>query len=268
MKRPHIQIGPAGSGGLGNLEGVKKAHELGFDAMEVEFTYGVQISNNDAKAIGKLAKALNILLSVHCPYYVNLASFEPCKIVQSKKRILLSSERAHYLGARYVVFHAGFYQSRSEGETYMMVKKEIKDMLRTIKKKKWDIALAPETTGKKSQFGSLDELLRLAGETGCELCVDFAHILGREGRINYRNVFKKLKNIKHIHAHFSGIEYTKKGERRHLVTGTKELKLLLGYVVKSKVDITIINESPDPIGDCLKTKDILNSLCKKSSFRI
>ena len=258
-----IRLGPAGSGGLGNLEGVKKAKAFGLDAMEVEFTYGVQISNAQAKAVGEIAKALGIALSVHAPYYVNLASFERDKISQSKKRILLSAERAHYLGARYVVFHAGFYQGRPEKEIYVIIKKEIKDMLRTIKRKKWNIALAPETTGKKSQFGSLEELLRLRKDTGCELCVDFAHILAREGAIKYEEVFKKLKKIKHVHAHFSGIEYTNKGERRHLITGTRELESLLEHAVKSKIDMTIINESPGPVSDSLKARKILNSLCKK-----
>jgi deoxyribonuclease-4 len=128
-----------------------------------------------------------------------------------------------------------------------------------IQKRKWKVKLAPETTGKASQFGDLDELLRLKKETGCSLCIDFAHIKARTGKRDYKEIFEKLEKagIKSIHAHFSGIEYTAKGERRHMLTGEKEISELLMWIKKSKVDAVIINESPDPLGDSLKSKRIL-----------
>jgi deoxyribonuclease-4 len=70
----------------------------------------------------------------------------------------------------------------------------------------------------------------------------------------------KLKGIKHIHSHFSGIEWTPKGERRHLITQAKDIKELLNSIKKHKADITIINESPDVFGDAIKTKKILDKL--------
>lgn len=255
-----IKIGPAGSGGLGNLEGVRKVKELGLDAMEVEFTYGVRMSDEKAREIGKLAEALNISLSVHAPYYINLASDDKSKVVASKKRILESCKKAHNLKASYVVFHAGFYQDKTKELTFKIIKKRIEDILKTIKKKKWRVALAPETTGKKTQFGSLDELLKLSKETKCSVCVDFAHLLARDGAINYDEVFSKLKDYKHIHAHFSGIEYTQKGERRHILTSKAVLMPLIKQISKSKLDVTIINESPNPIKDSLLTKKIINKL--------
>lgn len=253
-----IRIGPAGTAGLGNEKGLEKVHSLGLNAMEVEFTYGVRMSDNQAEKIGKRAKELDIALSVHCPYYINLASSEKAKVTASKKRILESSQKGHLLGARYIVFHAGFYQERTKKDTYSIIKKEIEDLARTIKKNRWDVVLAPETTGKRSQFGDIDELLKLRKDTGCELCVDFSHILARDGVIDYDSVFNKLKGIKHIHAHFSGIEYTEKGERRHILTEISTIKPLLSKIVERKIDITIINESPDPIGDSLKTKKLLS----------
>jgi deoxyribonuclease-4 len=128
-----ILFGPAGSAGLGNEEGVKHTKELGLEAMEVEFTYGVRMSNSDAKKVGEIAKKLGIKLSVHAPYYINLASKEKAKIEASKKRILQSCERAHYLNASPVVFHAGFYQGREKEEVYNLIKKEIIDLQKTIK---------------------------------------------------------------------------------------------------------------------------------------
>src|SRR3989338_5638748 len=88
-----IKIGPAGSSGLGNEEGIRHAKELGLSALEVEFTYGVRMSNDEAKKIGLLAQELGISLSIHAPYYINLNSEERPKVHASKTRILQSCER-------------------------------------------------------------------------------------------------------------------------------------------------------------------------------
>jgi len=256
-----ISFGPGGTAGLGYDKGLEHAKQLGLSAMEVEFTYGVRMKNEEAKRIGKLAKQLGIRLSIHAPYYINLASDEKQKVHASKERILQSCERGHHLGARYIVFHAGFYQKKDPEQVFQTIKKEIIDLLKTIKKNKWTPILAPEVTGKPSQFGSLDELLRLKKETGCHLTVDFAHLKARNnGIIDYDEIMKKLKVLKHIHAHFSGIEWTEKGERRHLITENKYIKELLQYIIKYNLNVNIINESPDPFGDSKKTKKIINSL--------
>ena len=129
-----IRIGPAGSAGLGNEKALEKIYELGLNAMEIEFTYGVRMSDSQAKKLGERARELDILLSVHCPYYINLASGEKAKLDASKKRILDSCHKAHLLGARYIVFHAGFYQDRTKKDTYNIIKKEIKDLIKGVKK--------------------------------------------------------------------------------------------------------------------------------------
>lgn len=256
-----IRIGPAGTSGLGFPGGLEKCKELGLNALEWEFTHGVRIKNEQAKKIGELAKKLGLAMSVHGPYYINLASKEKQKIGASKTRILQSCERGHNLNADYIVFHAGFYQKRDAEEIFQIIKEGIIDIQKTIEEKKWDVILAPETTGKASQFGDIDELLRLRKETKCHLTVDWAHIKARNnGVIDYDEVCEKLKGIGHIHSHFSGIEWTPKGERRHLITPEKEIKELLSYIKKYKLDVTIINESPDPYGDCVKMKKILDKL--------
>jgi len=249
-----IKFGSAGTGGLGYEQGLKQVKKLNLSCMEVEFTHGVRMTNQEAKKIGELAKKLKINLSVHAPYYINLASKEKIKIKASKQRILRSCERAHYLGASPVVFHAGFYQGRTEEEIFQLIKKEIIDLQKTIKKNKWNVQIAPETTGKKSQFAGLETLLRLKKETGCSICVDFAHLFAREaGKIDYDDVFKKIKSLKHIHCHFSGINYTEKGERNHILLERSFFNPLAKAIKKHKPkSITIINESPDVIGDAVK----------------
>ena len=257
-----IRLGPAGLGGVKEAEeNLKHYKKLGISAVEVAFTYSVYMNNEQAKIIGEIARNLDIALSIHAQYFINLASKEKIKIEQSKKRILLCCERGHYLQAKYVVFHCGFYQGKEKELIYKEIKKEVIDLLAIIKKNKWNIQLAPETTGKASQFGDLDELLRLKKETGCHLCIDYAHLYARNvGKIDYEEVFRKTKALQHIHAHFSGIVYGEKGERNHIITEKSRIKELLQYILKNNVDITIINESPDPVGDSVKTLKILEEL--------
>jgi len=207
-----ISLGPAGTHG-NVLAGMNLIKKMGLDAVEIEFTHGVWMNSSYAKEVKALNKTLNLKLSVHAPYFINLASFEPEKIVASKKRILDSCKRAHEMGAKYVVFHPGFLMGRKRDVVHELIIEEIKELLRTVNKNKYKVILAPETTGKLSQYGDLDELLLLKKEVGCGICVDFAHLLARNrGDINYSHVIAKLEF--HIHAHFSGIEYTEKGEKK------------------------------------------------------
>jgi deoxyribonuclease-4 len=257
-----MRFGTAGFG-MPALEALPKLKQIGLDAAEVEFTYGVRMKNEEAKKIGELAKKLDIKLSIHAPYYINLASDDNRKIEASKKRILLSCERAHYLGVRYVVFHAAYYGKHEKEKCYEIVKGAILDMQKIIKQRGWKVLLAPETTGKASQFGDLDELVRLHKETGCFLCIDFAHLKARcNGKINYGGVFEKLKNekITELQCHFSGIEFTEAGERRHLITTDKNWLEILPLFKKFKFSGTIINESPMPWQDSLKGKRIWEKL--------
>ena len=104
--------------------------------------------------------------------------------------------------------------------------------------------------GKVNVFGSPEQISRLAKETNCEFTIDFAHILAREKSIDYKKL-EKLFPQKDWHCHFSGIEYTEKGERKHRKTKTEEWKQLLKNLPKNK-NITIINESPDMINDSIE----------------
>ena len=261
-----IKIGPAGSGGLGNLKGIQKVARMKLDCMEVEFTYGVRMSMDEAREVGALAKEKGIVLSVHAPYYINLASDEKEKVVASKKRILDSCDRAHVLGARHVVFHAGFYQKKTAAQTYRLIKKAILEIQRNITRNRWKVKLCPEITGKPSQFGSLEELLKLMQDTGCGICVDFAHLYARQqGEIDYTQVIKKLP--KSFHAHFSGIAFGEKGERKHLNTTQKFFEPLAEALIKSKANVTLINESPQPYKDAAMMKRVLRGLIENQNRR-
>lgn len=267
-----IRLGPAGTPTASTLDGISyiKKHKL--LAMEVEFVRGVKMTNETAKACGKSALENGISLSVHAPYYINLNSKEKVKIEASKKRILTSCERAHFLsGANSltkekvsVVFHPAYYGNTSKEETFEIVKNHVLEMQDEIKNKGWNISLAPETTGKSSAFGDLDETLRLAKQTKCNLCLDFAHLKARlNGKIDFDKTIQTVKEFvgdKIVHCHYSGIEYTSKGEVRHILTDLKEARLLAHLILKHKLNVVIINESPDPTGDSLKVKKVFETL--------
>jgi deoxyribonuclease IV len=259
-----INVGPAGSSGLGNLKGVNRVAEMGLDCMEVAFTYGVRMDPKSAQEVGALAREKGVLLSVHAPYYINLASEEKEKLAASKKRLLDSCQRAHAMGASNVTFHAGFYQTRTAGQTYARIKNALVGLQKQIARRKWQVTLCPEVTGKPSQFGSLEELLRLKKETGCGITVDFSHLYARhQGDIDYVGVLKKLPQK--FHAHFSGIEYGPKGEKKHLRTAPDFFEPLARELVKRNPDITIISESPKPYEDAVMMQKMIQNFSMKKN---
>lgn len=91
------------------LSGVKKVAELGLNAMEVEFVRGVRMGIETAKQVRKIAEKLNISLSAHAPYFINLASEDEKKRKKSITFIINTARIADALGAKTVVFHPGYY---------------------------------------------------------------------------------------------------------------------------------------------------------------
>lgn len=257
-----IYLGPGGLPTItkgDTIQGLKDLNKIGLNFMEIEFVHSVYLKKEKAIQIGKTAKELGIGLSIHAPYYINFGN--PEKYLSSKKRILDSCEIGHYLGAKYIVFHAGFYGKIDKAAIYKMVLRNCLDMQEVILKNNWNVILGLETTGKKSQFGTLDELISLSEETKvCQPVVDFSHIYARQGgQINYPEVLDKVKHLKHLHTHFSGIEFTEAGERNHLPieTAGPSFRDLALEIVKRSLDITIISESPLLEQDSLKMKSIL-----------
>lgn len=252
-----INFGPAGLGSVKDaVSNLKKFHELGLKACEIAFTYGVYIKENECEEIKKAAEEYNISLSIHAPYFINLNSQEKEKIQASKKRILDCCKIGELLGAKIVVFHAGFYGKLDKETSYQNIKKAILEIMQEIKDNNYKIKIAPETMGKINVFGDTDEILRLVKETNCSFCVDFAHLWARtQGKATYEEIYKNFKEFNELHCHFSGIIFGDKGEKSHKPTPEQEIKKLLVALPKSK-NITIINEAPNPIEDARKMLDV------------
>jgi deoxyribonuclease IV len=246
-----IKFGPAGLGPVKSAEEtIKDLSESGLKACEIAFTYGVYIKNaEDAIMIGKKAKELGIELSIHAPYFVNLNSAEKAKREATKKRILDCCKAGELLGAKVVVFHPGYYGKNRE-ESYLVIKEGILEIMKEIKRNNWKIQIAPETMGKINVFGSIEEISALTKETGCSFCLDFAHILARDKKVDYKKI-EELFPQKEWHCHFSGIVYSEKGERHHKKTEEKEWEILLNNLPRDR-EIRIINESPEMVEDSIE----------------
>src|SRR3989338_504381 len=260
-----VKFGPAGMGGIKEaISNLEKYKSLGFTACEIAFTYGAYIKKKeDAEKIKEASERLGIQLSIHGPYWVNLNSEDPEKIIKSKERILECCKVGSWLGAKKVVIHPGFYGKMTPEESYENIKLVIIELEAERKRLKYTCKFAIETTGKINVFGSVDETLKLVEETGCDFCIDFAHILAREKSYMFKEVFEKFKNFNEIHIQFSGINYTEKGERNHIETKREELKELISHLPTGK-NITIINESPNPIEDSIKALEIYGEIKVKN----
>ena len=189
-------------------------------------------------------------MSIHAPYWLNLNSSEKEKREATKKRILECCRVGEWLGAERVVFHPGYY-GKNRGGAYEVIKSGIIEIMEEIKNNGWKIKIAPEIMGKINVFGSVDEISRLVRDTGCSFCIDFAHILARDKKVDYDAV-RELFSWKEWHCHFSGIVYGEKGEKHHRTTTREEWeKLLHNLTCKKDKGIIVINESPTMIDDCV-----------------
>ena len=215
--------------------GIERIAELGLGCMEVEFVQGVKMRADVAVAVGELAARKKIALTAHGPYYVNLNAVEPQKVHMSKERILRTARIAALFGARSITFHAAFYLKDSPAQTYAVVRKHLQEVVNTLRKEGNKVTISPEVTGKPSQFGTLEELLRLSSEIeGVLPCIDFSHWHARTGKANSYQEFlaaldmveKKLgrRGLDNMHMHLSGIAYGNKGEIKHLMLAESDLR--------------------------------------------
>lgn len=260
----------------GTLAGVKRCFELGINAMEVEFVQGVRMKDELAKEVGKTSKELEISLSVHAPYFINLCTEDKLKMKNTHRHILQSAQAAHYMSATPVVFHPGFYQGRPKEECAKRAKKELEAIIEKMEADGFgDVALGPELTGKKSAYGDADEIIELAQYFGLKKVqpvIDFAHYHARISRIEKKEDYEKILDKfedelgsmfkQAFHCHYSEIEFSEAGEGKHLPIGSKgpPFMPLLEALHERKYNGTIVCESPAMEKDVLIMKNGLKKI--------
>ena len=247
-------------------------------AFEVEWVQGVKVRKEDIADAKKIAKEKDILLSCHAPYFINCCSPVKEKQETSIRNLMQSARAAHELGIKIIVFHPGFYQGMPKEKAEENAVTLLKHVTEKIKEERLNVLLGAETTGKPSQYGSLDEVIALCKKIGTDRimpCVDFAHIHAREnGKIkskeDYEEIFAKIekglgkKALEGLHCHFSGIVFSEKGERYHIpIDGSPPFNLLAEVIAKRNLKLTIICESPLLDKDALKMLGIVSKLKKK-----
>lgn len=275
-----MRFGPAGipigcKGGT--KEGVEYTAELGLSAFEVEFVRGVKMRTPQAREVGDVAKQKGIVLSAHCPYWINTCARDPVKLVTTKRNILQTARAVSAMGGGVIVFHPGYYMGRDSGECMKISVATLRDVKEEMKAERLDATLGLETTGGPAEFGTLEECIQLANEIGGVPVIDFAHIHARNGegilrkKEDYLKIFHALEKgldsgpryVKNFHSHFSEIEYGKRGEIKHIPLGKADeppFRPLAEVIKEHSYDGTIISESPLLEEDALKMKKIFEGL--------
>ncbi len=265
---------PRSSRGTDSISGIRRVHELGLGCMELEFVRGVKMGEKTARAVYDIAQQLGIKLSVHAPYYINLNA-EGETLEASKERILNSARIGNICGAKSVVIHAGFIQKQSREAVYEKIKKAIVEIKERLKSEGVDITLRIETMGRGSQFGSLEEALAMTEVGGVLPCIDFSHLHAVTGKNNSREEFASIlarveeklgrRGLDDMHIHVSGIEYSDKGEKNHLVFAESDFKYkeLAQAFVEFDIKGMVICESPNLEEDALVLKGEYYSIIKQ-----
>lgn len=277
-------FGPAGNGDLFYKNGHKTSEEMpeflskyGLDAYEYQCGNGVRIGEDAAKRIGLAAKNNNIVMSLHSPYYINLANPDEEKRKNSINYIIQSMTAVKAMGGKRVVVHSGALQKMTREEALSHALDTVKMAISEADALGFsDIHMCIETMGKINQLGNLDEVLELCSLDDRLLpTIDFGHLNARTlGGLNsyesFLEIFDKIENklgsdrLKIFHSHFSKIEYTKGGEKKHLTFEDTVFGPDFSYVAeiiyKKNLTPTIICESAGTqIEDSLTMKNILNS---------
>jgi deoxyribonuclease-4 len=256
-------------------EYVKK---FGLDCFEYSFGRGVNMSEEKAISIGNAFKKAGVEISVHAPYFINLANPDDEMALKSFGYVLDSAKYCKLMGGKRIVFHPAAQGKATREEAVSFTEKRLKVLSGLIHENGYtDLMFCPETMGKLAQIGTVEEITSF-----CKIdpvftpCFDFGHINAREqGSLKTKQDFKdKLEymienlgyeRMKHFHVHFSKIMYGGKGEIKHLTfADTKygpEFMPLAEALVELKLEPYIVSESDGTQAeDARSMKEMYNSL--------
>jgi len=233
-----------------------------------------QIKQEMAEKLGKNAVEHDVWLTAHGSYFINLTSKNKETLEASKKRLLACVTGASWMGAHIVVFHPGSYADRPPlevFETCAKVMEEVVESIRSLGITK--VHLAPEMMGKPSQFGTVEEVLALCERVDLtEPNVDWAHLHARErGRFKTIDDVRKVMDViekrlgtnalENLHCHYSHIEFTDKGEKRHRnldeIGYGPDFKFLAKLVAERDLKPVIACETPNLDVDAQKLRDMV-----------
>ena len=221
-------FGPAGNAESfpykSSVDAPRWLQELGLDCYEYQCGKGVRVKEDTAVALGRQAQEHGIALSIHAPYFINLANPDPESQEKTIGYITSSCLVADQMGATRVVIHSGALMKRTREEAMNIALPFLRRIVAVCEDQGFGhITLCPETMGKINQLGDLDEVLRL-----CQVheslipCVDFGHLYARslgkdEGAEAVERMLSRMESelgtdrASRFHSHFSHIEFTPNG---------------------------------------------------------
>jgi len=277
----NTRFGPAGVPPTFRLLGAKLSdvprllQEEGLDAFEyqaVRWGAKPQIKQTEAEKLGESAKKNDVKLSMHGSYFINLSGKKEV-VEASKERLIAAATAADWMGAYVMVFHPGFYGKLEKDFAFKNCVNALKEISLEIKNRGLKVKLGPETMGRKFQVGSIDEIIAINQQVeGTQLVIDWGHLHARnlggfrkieDMRVIAEKVEKELgiDALRSMHCHFSAIEFTSQGEKRHRTLDEKrygpDFSLLAQLIVEFGLHPTIICETPILDIDARKMKEIL-----------
>lgn len=278
-------FGPGGNsdafklaGGKSTLDAPKFVSSIGLDAYEYEAGNGIASSPAMLAAIGEQARIHNVKMSFHTPYFISLSGIEEEKRLKSIKYIAESLDAAYLLGAKTIVVHSGSAAKITRDEAMRLAGDTLVKTLAAVDTRGIKIGL--ETMGKINQLGTLSEVLELCRiDSAFVPVVDFGHLNARDcGGVfktadDYMRVFDEIDRklgaeiACNLHCHFSKIEWTDKGEKKHLTFADQvygpDFEPLIEAIVKYSLTPTIISESAGTQSDdALAMKNYYKELLK------
>lgn len=279
-----VLFGPAGTPQGFFDRGYKKSlqlpeflDEIGLELFEYQCGNGVTVGEATARRLGDAFREKGKFLSIHAPYFISLSSVEPEKRDNSIGYILKTARVADWMGANRIVVHSGSCAKISREEALELAKDTLARASEALKNEHLDhIVICPETMGKINQLGTLDEVLELCKVNDFFLpTVDFGHLNARtQGGItskeDYKAILDRIEDVlgqermRRMHVHFSKIEYTLGGEKKHLtfedtVYGP-DFEPLADVLVQKNSDAHIICESDGTMDiDAIAMKTMYNA---------
>lgn len=272
-----MRFGPAGNsksffemGYKGSLDVPDYLQKMELDAFEYQCGRGVNIGSEKATELGKKAKAAGIRLSLHAPYYISMSSTDEQKRLNSINYILASARAVNAMGGDRIVVHTGSCGKIPREQALDLAIDTMKLSLSALDNEGLGhIHICPETMGKVNQLGTLDEVIALCGiDERLIPCIDFGHLNARDmGSLNSKSdfnvIFEKIGNklgsdrLKNFHSHFSKIEYTAGGEKKHLTFADTQFgpdfEPMLELAAKNNCSMTVICESDGTQAEDAKT---------------
>ncbi|MBQ9514453.1 MAG: TIM barrel protein [Clostridia bacterium] len=231
-----IKFGPSGNslaffenGGKTSKDSAIWVKNLGLDVFEYSFGRGVNLSDETAVSIGEAFKNQGVELTVHAPYYINLSNPDDEMAEKSFNYIVESAKKVLLMGGNRVVFHPASQGKQERKEAVKLATERFYRLSERIYRENLEkVMFLPETMGKLAQIGTIEEITEF-----CKIdkiftpTVDFGHVNAREKgslktahdyetRLQYMIDELGFYKMQNFHIHFSKIEYTAKGESKHL----------------------------------------------------